>query len=188
MVFLKDLPSELKAELRPLPFPLWVEPMIATSSKTPPSAGAWFFEPRFEGERCLIFKNRSVISIISHDHRRLDTEAPELVDAVRRQRLRDAVFDGKVVAGANGARMLYLFDLPYFAGHTLVRLPLSARKQILRRALDFKGPLRFTPHRSNPESARRLASVRSSGLGLVARRAESRYDPAPSHDWLFLRD
>lgn len=41
----------------------------------------------------------------------------------------------------------YLFDVLHLQGHDTTGLPLRQRKQLLKQALSFEDPLRYTPHR-----------------------------------------
>ncbi|MEV0186181.1 hypothetical protein AB0I54_44190 [Streptomyces sp. NPDC050625] len=81
--------------------------------------------------------------------------------------------------------MLYVFDVPYLAGHDLTELPLRTRKALLRRAVAFAPPLRFTPHRNTDgEAYLRQACERGWEGGVIAKRADSRYEQRRSTKWL----
>ena len=45
---------------------------------------------------------------------------------------------------------LYLFDVMVVDGHDVSRLPLRTRKRLLRDAVDFDDPIRFSAHRDHP--------------------------------------
>jgi bifunctional non-homologous end joining protein LigD len=128
---------------------------------------------------------------------------PEVAEALDAQRCRDFVLDGEVVAFADGITsfsrlqrrgrervsvFLYVFDLLRHEGRDVRGLPLRERKALLRRALDFEGPLRFSPHR-NEHGKRLFREACRQGLeGLIAKRADSPYrSGARSRDWLKLK-
>ena len=80
------------------------------------------------------------------------------------------------------AVFLYLFDLLELDGHDLTGLPLRERKALLRRALSFEGPLRYTPHR-NEHGEEFFLEACTQGLGGAdrqARRQPLRPRPQPA--------
>jgi bifunctional non-homologous end joining protein LigD len=81
----------------------------------------------------------------------------------------------------------YLFDLLRLDGHDVRALPLRTRKSLLRRALTFHGPLRFTTHR-NQGGQRLLDEACARGWeGLIAKVADGRYVTRRSPEWLKLK-
>ncbi len=133
---------------------------------------------------------------------------PELVEALDRATPEDIVADGEVVA-FDGARTsfarlqgrlgiidpakaratgvdvtLYLFDVMALGGHDLTGLPLRRRKQILRAAVDFTDPLRFSAHRNTDGEAYLQLACERGWEGLIAKRADAPYRPGRrSDDW-----
>jgi bifunctional non-homologous end joining protein LigD len=79
---------------------------------------------------------------------------------------------------------LYLFDLLHLAGYDTTALPLRARKGLLRRAIAFSGPIRFTPHRNRDGEELFRRACAAGWEGLIAKRADSPYTPGRSRDWL----
>jgi DNA ligase D-like protein (predicted ligase) len=83
---------------------------------------------------------------------------------------------------------LYLFDLPRHEGEDLRARPLRERKARLRSALEFEGPLRFTPHRKGEHGEEVYLEACEKGLeGVIAKRADSPYRGGRSRDWLKLK-
>ena len=78
----------------------------------------------------------------------------------------------------------YLFDLIWFDGYDLSALPLVARKSVLREALTFADPLRFSEHLDEDGEVAFKAACEKGWEGLVAKRAASPYTHARSKDWL----
>jgi bifunctional non-homologous end joining protein LigD len=85
------------------------------------------------------------------------------------------------------AIFLYLFDILRHDGEDLRELPLRRRKAILRAAIRFEDPVRFTPHRN--EHGRQLyeEACRKGLEGVIAKRADSPYRATRSRDWLKLK-
>jgi DNA ligase D-like protein (predicted ligase) len=116
----------------------------------------------------------------------------------------DFVADGEVVAMKDGLtsfatlqpRMhsskpnfnipvkLYLFDLMHLGGFNLTKLPLRTRKTLLKKALDFEDPLRYTPHRNENGTAYLKEACQKKWEGLIAKDAGSTYVHSRSKKWL----
>ena len=186
-------------------------PMLATLTREPFSDEDWIFERKLDGERCIALRHGHELRLLSRNGQGLNGTYPELVEALAAQDCDDFVVDGEVVA-FDGPRtsfrrlqqrmqahpagvqadpkvavFLYLFDAPSLLGQDCRALPLRARKELLRRALDFTDPLRFTTHR-NGGGRELLEQACSKGWeGLIAKRADSVYVNRRSREWLKLK-
>ena len=80
--------SDLNLPVRP-PLP----PMEARSRGTVPEDGDWLFEPKWDGFRCLVFRDHSEVELQSKSCKSLTRYFPEVVEAVRRARARQFVLD-----------------------------------------------------------------------------------------------
>ena len=78
----------------------------------------------------------------------------------------------------------YVFDVLWLDGHDVRRLPLRTRKRLLRDAISFHGPLRWTQHRNRDGEAFFVEACRKGWEGLIAKRADSPYVTTRSRDWL----
>jgi bifunctional non-homologous end joining protein LigD len=180
-----------------------IEPMKAVLSDQPFSDPAWIFERKLDGIRCIAIRDGSGVSLMSRTARRMNDQFPELVRALEDEPSEDFIVDGEIVAFENGvtsfARLqqrarervpvfLYAFDLPRHEGEDLRTLPLRARKARLRSGLDFRGPVRFNPHRNGEHGEELYREACSKGLeGVIAKRADSPYVGGRSRDWLKLK-
>src|SRR5262249_38820469 len=139
---------------------------------------------------------------------RVEVTYPEVVDALAAQPCADFTVDGEIVAFRDGRTdfsllqqrmgltspravaaspvtvVYHLFDLLALDGQDTTRLAQRTRKSLLRSALTFGGPLRFTQHRN--EAALDEACARG-WEGLIAKRADAPYVPRRSTDWLKLK-
>ncbi len=186
------------------------EPMKAVLVDRPFSDPDWVFERKLDGIRCGAQRTRGRVQLRSRSGQRLDRSYPELVDALE-QDGPDVLLDGEIVAFEHGrtsferlqrrmqirdperarhsrvAVYYYVFDLLELDGRDLRSAPLLERKSELRRAIVFRGRVRFTPHRrANGEAALREA-CRRGWEGLIAKRARSPYVATRSRDWLKLK-
>jgi bifunctional non-homologous end joining protein LigD len=180
-----------------------IEPMKAVLADTPFSDPDWIFERKLDGIRCLAIKDDSGVSLMSRTARRMNDQFPEVAAALEREPSRDFIADGELVAFEGNrtsfARLqqrarkrvpvfLYVFDLPRHDGEDLRELPLRERKARLRRALDFKGPIRLNPHRKGEHGEELYREACRNGLeGVIAKRADSPYRGTRSRDWLKLK-
>ena len=78
----------------------------------------------------------------------------------------------------------YVFDLLYVEEHDVTGLALRDRKRLLRRALRFENPIRFTSHRNEEGEAYYEEACRKGWEGIIAKRASSEYVHSRSRDWL----
>ena len=63
-------------------------------------------------------------------------------------------------------------------------MPLTWRKRLLRSAIDFKDPLRYTPHRVADGMAAYRRACERGDEGVIAKLADSKYDGRRSPSWL----
>lgn len=206
-----NLPETSRALVRQAPRPRWVEPMLATLSEPPAPRGGWIFERKLDGVRCLIFKGSGRVEIYSRNRKPLDEAYPELHEAFMHQPGAEFVADGEIVAfrgkatsfeelqGRLGPRdsmriratripvFIYLFDLLYADGYDLRRVPLIDRKAMLERYIRFEDSIRYTDHRAGGGGDQLRQACRKGWEGLIAKRADSPYQPGRSRDWLKLK-
>ena len=202
------LGDEARSRLRPSPPPEWVAPMLATLTDRYFSDPAWIFERKLDGERCLGYCVDGEVRLLSRSQQHLDGTYPEIVDSLARQDAPDIVIDGEVVALEHGqtsfellqqrlgltnaeearkspvAVYYYIFDVLHLDGYDTTALPLRDRKALLRKALRYSDPLRFTAHRNAEGEAYFGFACAHGWEGLVAKRADSVYASRRSPDWL----
>jgi ATP-dependent DNA ligase len=77
--------------------------MLAKRVTEMPTGDSWFFEPKWDGFRALIFRDNDEILIQSRDGKSLNRYFPELTEALRIQLAVRCVLDGEIViAGKTG--------------------------------------------------------------------------------------
>ena len=208
MTDLASLPESVRAALRDEPVPDWRAPTLATLTEKRFSDPEWIFERKFDGMRCLAFRDGDRVRLLSRNRQPLNGTYPELVDALAAQRTSRFVVDGEVVAfegrrtsfarlqgrlgitdpevaRASRVRVFYyVFDLLHLDGKSTVDMPLIWRKRLLRSAIDFKDPLRNTPHRVEDGIAAYRRACERGDEGVIAKLADSKYDGRRSPNWL----
>jgi bifunctional non-homologous end joining protein LigD len=205
---LERLPDKLSARLRPEPVPDWIAPMMARLTEQRFSDPDWIFERKFDGVRCLAFRDGDRVRLLSRNQQLVNDTYPELVDALAAQQRERFVIDGEVVtfegrrtsfarlqgrsglhdpaaARASGIPVFYyLFDLLHLDGRRTTAVPLIWRKRLLRHAVTFTDPLRFTPHRVGAGQAAYRRACDRGEEGVLAKRADAPYLSTRTGDWL----
>ena len=205
-----SLSEAARSKLVRAPAPARVDAMAATLTDARFSDPDWIYERKLDGERCLAWVEAGRARLRSRNDLRLDDTYPELVDALAARANCDLVVDGEVVAFERGRTSFsrlqqrlgvrsaaearerakrvkvsyYLFDVIWCDGYDVRALDLRSRKAILRAAIDFGDPLRFSTHRNGSGEAYYAYACANGWEGLVAKRASSPYVGRRSPDWL----
>ena len=199
---LDRLPDEERRLIRRAPAPRNAGAMKATLTDERFSDPGWIFERKLDGIRCIAIRDGNGVRLLSRNDLSLNTRYPELAEALDGESCGRFAVDGEVVAFSGGrtsfaalarrgqrnvAVFLYVFDVLWLDGYDVRALPLRSRKRLLRGALDFKGPVRLTPHRNRDGEAFYAEACRKGWEGLIAKRADSPYTTSRSRDWLKLK-
>jgi DNA ligase D-like protein (predicted ligase) len=190
------------------PMPAWVDPELATLTRDRFSDSSWIYERKLDGERCLAFRDRSGLRLMTRNQKPVAATYPEVAGALAAQDAAEFIIDGEVVAFAGGqtrfaqlqqrmqvarppAELLravpvqyYVFDVMYAEGTDLRSRAQLERKERLRGLLEFGGPLCFTEHRARDGEAFYARACRDGWEGLIAKRADAPYKPGRTRDWL----
>src|ERR1043166_9028444 len=78
-------------------------PMEAKSVDEIPRGPEWQYEPKWDGFRCLVFRDGSKVELQSKSGKSMTRYFPELVEAFRKRKPEQFVLDGEIVVPANGA-------------------------------------------------------------------------------------
>ncbi|MEV8096421.1 non-homologous end-joining DNA ligase [Kitasatospora sp. NPDC085879] len=188
-----------------------IRPMLATPSERRVLDDGWLLERKLDGVRAIAERDGPHVRLVSRTGKPMADGYPELVAALAAQPVPRFTVDGEIVAFdehgrtsfarlqrrmqlrdpvravAAGVRVSYfLFDLPALLGHDTTGLPLLNRKQLLRETVEFADPLYFTEHVAADGPVPLAEACARGWEGLVAKRADSRYVPRRSPDWLKL--
>jgi DNA ligase D-like protein (predicted ligase) len=182
--------------------------MLATLTDERFSREGWLFEPKWDGERCLVFRHGRELNLFSRNRIRLNEKYPELTAALQRQQTASFIADGEIVTFKDGItsfaklqqRMqvlrpsadllravpvwFYVFDLLYLDRYDIRRVPLRHRKELLRSTFDFEDSLRFTEHRERDGEAYYRQACRKRWEGVIAKDGASEYVSRRTRDWL----
>lgn len=205
---LESLEPDDRKRLRPSAMPAFAPPMLATLAKQVFSDPDWVYEPKLDGQRSLLWRRGSSVRLLTRNEKDRTSHYPDLTDAILRHDTPPLIADGEIVAfdgdvtsfsrlqgRMQNARpstlqvsavpvYFYLFDLMWFDGYDVSALPLVARKSLLREAVVFDDPIRFSEHLDEDGESAFRAACEKGWEGLVAKRAASVYTHARSKDWL----
>ena len=173
-----------------------VSPMLAKAATKLPT-GDFFYEPKWDGFRCIVFRDGDEVELGSRNEKPLTRYFPEVVEAVKAQLPERCVVDGEIVIAAGqgldfeallqrihpaATRVKMLaettpasfvaFDLLALDGESLVDQPQSERRTRLEQALASAAPpVHLTPVTSDPATAREWFTVfEGAGLdGVIAK-------------------
>jgi len=204
----EDTIAGLLADTPKAAFPEWQAPMLAVLTDKRFSDPDWIFERKLDGERVLVFRDGDRTRLMTRNQNDVTQNYPELAEAISVQPVDSLCADGEVVAfdgdltsfsrlqgrmqisdveraGASDIRVyLYLFDLLHFDGHDVMGCSLRRRKLILKRALRFEDPVRFTPHRNEDGEAYFEDACAKGWEGLIAKDGTAAYVNGRSRNWL----
>src|ERR1700757_5219029 len=102
-----DRVREIQRELRDIPWGMQLPvnppqlPMLAKRVSELPSGGDWVFEPKWDGFRALVFRDRDEILIQSRDAKSLNRYFPELLEPLNATLPARGVLDGEIVVAKN---------------------------------------------------------------------------------------
>jgi len=193
------------------PIPAKLEPQLATLATAPPNRGEWSWEIKLDGYRLMTRIQNGEPQLITRGGHDWTGKMPKLAKAIGALGIDSAWLDGEIVVlGETGlpdfnalqnafdssrtANIVYfLFDLPYFEGYDLRKVPLASRRRLLKQFLDDKldsrtsEQLRFSAD-FDADAASIMHSAARMGLeGAIAKRKDSIYESRRTETWLKLK-
>jgi bifunctional non-homologous end joining protein LigD len=174
-------------------------PMLAVLTDERFSDPGWIYERKLDGIRCLACKSDGRVDLRSRNDLSLNGRFPEIVRGLEDDPASDVVLDGEIVAFEGSetsfarlqqrgerptAVFYYVFDILRAGGEDVTPRPLRERKAVLRDAIAFRDPLRFTTHRNRDGEAFYAEACRKGWEGIIAKRADAPYTHGRSRDWL----
>jgi len=182
-----------------------VKPMLATAKPDVPDGPGFLYEPKWDGFRCIVFRDGDEVELGSRNEKPLTRYFPDVVEAVKAALPERCVVDGEIVI-ARGAgldfeallqrihpadsrvRMLaqttpasfVAFDLLALGNESLLDTPQGERRRRLEEALAGSGPaVHLTPATDDAAVAREWFTVfEGAGLdGVIAKPLDAAYAP-----------
>ncbi len=186
-------------KLRP-PYP----PMEALSVEEIPVGSEWLYEPKWDGFRCLVFRDGATVALQSKSGKPLTRYFPDVIEAVRALKSQRFVLDGEIVVpdgktfsfdallqrihpaatrirklATETPALLIVFDLLCEDGDALTGKPLAERRKQLQafaRKQFAKNSLKLSPATTRLADAKAwLRKVGKTLDGIIAKRGDLPY-------------
>lgn len=184
-----------------------VPPMLAKLARSIPDGDGWLFEPKWDGFRCIVYRDGDRMELISRKLRPLGRYFPELIEPLERALPERCVVDGEIVVADQEGRGLdfdallqrihpaksridrlatetpaqfVAFDMLADDRVPWIGRPMGERRDHLEAILEPNASVHLTPASVD----RRVAETwfhqfEGAGLdGIVAKRIEGIYEPA----------
>ena len=188
-----------------LPLKNIYRPMEAVPASELPAGPEWQYEPKWDGFRCLAFRDRERVELMSKSAKPLTRYFPELVAALAGLKAKQFVLDGEIVIPVNGTLsfdqllmrihpaasrikklsketpcVFIVFDLLVDdKGKSLVKQPLEARRRHLeafaRKYLKSNRTIRLSPVTQDLAVARKWFHMGVALDGVIAKRRDLPY-------------
>src|SRR6202048_2104403 len=175
------------------PMPRSLDPMKAQLVDEAFDDDRWLFEVKWDGIRLISFIDEGKVSLQTRAGRIVDAEYPQLQAISQLVNAKQAVLDGEVVVldeegrpsfqllqhrGREPRPMQYVvYDLVYFDGQRLFKVPLEDRKRLLRDIVRDGGLMKYSDHVLGQGKAFFKAAQQKRLEGIVAKRRDSSYQP-----------
>lgn len=131
-------------------------PMEALSARVLPAGPEWWFEPKWDGFRCLTFKDGDEILLKAKSGKPLTRYFPEVADGLRALPYPLFAIDGELLIGLEGGFSFEALQLRLHPAESRIR-KLAAEQPALIAAFDMLMTPRGEDLRAQPLSARRAA-------------------------------
>ncbi len=200
MIHRMDPPADRERE----PMPERILPMLAGAGGLPRDESRWSFEVKWDGVRAIAYVKPGRLRLESRNLNEISDAYPEVRGILRDLGMREAVFDGEIVAFDADGRPSFerlqrrmhvaspsavrrlsssmpvvyaIFDLLYLDGRSLMGLPYTERRERLD-GLHLAGPAWRVPAAHPGRGQGLLDATEAQGLeGVVAKRRDSCYEP-----------
>jgi ATP-dependent DNA ligase len=178
--------------------------MEAKSVESLPDGGGWQYEPKWDGFRCLVFRDGPEVHLQSKAGKPLGRYFPEVVDAVLAMEADRFVLDGELIIPVNGIlsfdalqlrlhpaesrvkklaaetpAQLMLFDLLFFRETSYLAAPLEMRRTSLEilHSAEQNDDLLLSPFTEDRAVAQGWLDMAGGALdGVVAKRRDGVYE------------
>jgi bifunctional non-homologous end joining protein LigD len=191
-----------------------VKVMLAETAEKPFTRKDWLFEPKLDGYRVLAARVKGGSRLVTRNGNDCAASFPEVIRAVAALPFERLLLDGEVVALDDEGRpsfqrlqgrarflrpidirhaaveypvTYYAFDLLGFEDFDLRPLPLTQRKELLRRVLPPLGALRYLEHVEEEGEVLYHEAERLGLEGVVAKKANAPYKGGRSPHWIKIR-
>ncbi|MEO8960607.1 MAG: DNA ligase D [Ginsengibacter sp.] len=181
-----------------------IKPMLATLVDKPFDEEGWLYEIKWDGYRTIAYLNHGDVEMKSRNNKSFNEKFYPIYNTLKKWEI-NAVLDGEIIVAnekgisdfsklqswrseADGALLLYVFDLLWYDGNDLTSLPLIERKEILNEIFPSLDNIRIS-ERFNAGATEFFDEAKKLRLeGIIAKKQDSKYHPGGrSKEWLKIK-
>jgi ATP-dependent DNA ligase len=160
-----------------LPVPTALEPALAELVPEIPTGPEWVYEPKWDGFRCLAFRDGEKVELMSRAGQPLGRYFPEIVEAVAALPAHQAVLDGEIVVPVGDALSFDDLLQRIHPAESRVR-KLAAETPAIYLVFDLLADEKGRPLVGDPWTKRRAALERFAKQEFPAAKGRIRLSPA----------
>jgi bifunctional non-homologous end joining protein LigD len=202
------LPRNIKFLLSKTPetkIPQGISPMLATLVDEAFDDPDWYYEVKWDGYRTISYINENEVRLLSRNNKIFTEKYYPIAESLKKWKF-NGVLDGEIIvvnqngvsdfgalqnwrSEADGELRMYVFDLLWYNGHNLMKMPLAERQAILKETLPVSSEnIRLSEVFAG--NGKEFFSVAEKlGLeGIIAKRSNSIYNPGHrTREWLKIK-
>jgi len=203
---LKSNEDDLLSKVSASKIPIGIKPMLATLVDKPFDDPEWRYEVKWDGYRALGFSTaEGDVQLLSRNNKQFNERFYPIYNAIQQWKI-DIAVDGEVLvinekgisdfgklqnwrSEADGELVYYVFDILWYRGKDLRKLPLKDRQQILEEVLP-QGDDRIRLSKVFEADGKEFyEAARKMGLeGIIAKKSDSLYTAGSrSKEWLKIK-
>lgn len=190
-----------------VPMPAFIQPQLATLVDRMPPGEDWIHEIKYDGYRILARIDRGTVTLFTRNENDWSAQLPSLVQALKQMPVEQAWLDGEIVRmdsegktsfgdlqdalsrGADGELDYFVFDLMFFDGHDLRKLPLIERKKLLEPLIAATNlpSVRYSDHIVGAGDVFQRHACKLALEGVISKRPAEPYRSRRSRDWVKVK-
>lgn len=186
-------------------FPATLQPMLATLVDSPFDEEGWIYEVKWDGYRALAFMNKGKVELKSRNNKSFNEKFYPVYDELKKWGI-NAIVDGEIIVSNeegisdfsnlqnwrsedDGHLRFYAFDLLWHDGMSLLELPLTERKEILKTLIPEESDIIFFSENFQATGTEFFQLAEKMELeGIIAKKADSDYKPGVrTKEWLKIK-
>ncbi len=196
--------QQLLKDAKASPPPVDVNPMLATLTDKPFDEPGWIYEVKWDGYRALIYLNNGTVEMRSRNNKSFNEKFYSLYETLKGWKI-NAVVDGEIIvlnekgisnfsnlqswrSEADGALVLYLFDVLWYDGNDVTMLPIETRKSLLQQLIPKSESIRLSESFNAGATEFFEVAMELKLEGIIAKKEGSVYNAGVrTRDWLKIK-
>ena len=185
--------------------PANIKPMLATLVEQPFDDPDWVFEVKWDGYRTISYIQQGEVQLSSRNNKSFTEKYYPITKSLKEWRF-NAVIDGEILvideegvsnfsalqnwrSESDGEMVMYVFDLLWYEGNNLMKLPLADRQAMLKKVLPTNNDKIRLSQVFVANGEEFFKAAEQLGLeGMIAKKANSLYIPDHrSTEWLKVK-